>query len=98
MINVALVPGVLGFERFGPLHYFNGVASHLERTFPNLKVREMSTNPIGTVENRTDVLAHEIVKAFGPSEPVHLLAHSMGGLDARLLVANDVGGVGKRVK
>ncbi len=58
----------------------------------------MSTDPLGTVADRSNLLAREIVKAFGPSEPVHLLAHSMGGLDARFLVANNVGGVGERVK
>jgi triacylglycerol lipase len=43
-------------------------------------------------------LAREIVKAFGPSESVHLLAHSMGGLDARFLVSNNLGGISERVK
>lgn len=98
MTNIALVPGVLGFRRLGPIHYFNGVAPHLEQAFPGLKVRETTTDPLGTVADRSRVLALEIVKAFGPSEPVHLIAHSMGGLDARLLVANNVSGVGLRVK
>ena len=98
MTNIALVPGVLGFRRIGPIHYFNGVAPHLEQTFPGLTVREMATDPLGTVADRSGVLALEIVKAFGPSEPVHLIAHSMGGLDARFLVARNVSGVGTRVK
>ena len=98
MTNIALVPGVLGFRRIGSIHYFNGVAPHLEQTFPGLMVREMTTDPLGTVADRTRVLALEIVKAFGPAEPVHLIAHSMGGLDSRFLVAKNVSGVGSRVK
>jgi len=98
MTNIALVPGVLGFRRIGSVHYFNGVAPHLEQVFPGLTVKEMTTDPLGTVTDRSRVLALEIVKAFGPSEPVHLVAHSMGGLDSRYLVAKNVSGVGSRVK
>jgi len=98
MINIALVPGVLGFRHIGSIHYFNGVAPHLEQVFPGLTVREMTTDPLGTVADRSRVLALEIVKAFGSSEPVHLIAHSMGGLDARYLVAKNVSGVGSRIK
>ena len=98
MTNIALVPGVLGFRRIGSIHYFNGVAPHLEQVFPGLTVREMTTDPLGTVADRSGVLALEIVKAFGPAEPVHVIAHSMGGLDSRYLVAKNVSGVGSRVK
>jgi len=95
--NVALVPGVIGFDRLGPLHYFNGVAAHLEGAFPGLTVRELTTDPLGTVSDRAEVLANEIVRVFGASGLVHLVAHSMGGLDARFLVSNDVGGLKTRV-
>jgi triacylglycerol lipase len=98
MISVALVPGVIGFDRFGPLHYFNGVAQHLEDAFPGATVRELTTDPIGTVADRAEVLAREIVRAFGASGPIHIVAHSMGGLDARFLVSQNVGGVAGRVK
>jgi len=98
MLNIALVPGVLGFDRIGPLHYFNGVAPHLERTCPGVTARALSTNPTGSVAGRAEVLAGELVRVFGSTEPVHLLAHSMGGLDARYLVAKDVGGLRARVR
>lgn len=98
MISVALVPGVIGFDRFGPLHYFNGVAVHLEAAFPGATVRELTTDPIGTVADRAEALAREIVGAFGASGPIHIIAHSMGGLDARFLVSQNVGDVALRVK
>jgi triacylglycerol lipase len=97
-MNIALVPGVIGFDRFGPLHYFNGVAQHLETVFQEATVRELTTDPVGTVADRAEVLAREIGSAFGGAEPVHLIAHSMGGLDARYLVCHDIQGQGRRVK
>lgn len=98
MTNIALVPGVIGFDRFGPVHYFNGVARHLESTFPDAIVRELTTDPIGTVADRAEVLASGIVRAFGASGPVHIVAHSMGGLDARFLVSRNIAGLAGRVK
>src|SRR5258708_29801571 len=96
-MNIVLVPGLFGFDRLGPLEYFNGVASYLEQTFPGLHVKAAKTAPVGTVARRADILAGEIGALFGPSEEVHLLAHSMGGLDARFLVSHNLA-VGARVK
>ena len=87
-MNIVLVPGLFGFDRFGPLEYFNGVASYLEQTFPGLQVKAATTNPLGTVANRADILAQQIGALFG-SEEVHLVAHSMGGLDSRFLVSHN---------
>ncbi len=87
-MNIVLVPGLFGFDRLGPLEYFNGVASHLEQTFPGLHVRAATTHPLGTVANRAAILAQQIDLLFG-TEDVHLVAHSMGGLDARFLVSHN---------
>jgi triacylglycerol lipase len=87
-MNIVLVPGLFGFDRLGPLEYFNGVAGHLEETFPGLHVKAATTNPLGSVANRADILAQQIGLLFG-AEEVHLVAHSMGGLDARFLVSHD---------
>ena len=42
---------------------------------------------IAGVEQRAGRLGEQILKAF-PDEPVHVIGHSMGGLDARRLLAN----------
>lgn len=97
-MNIVLVPGVFGFEKLGPLQYFNGVAEHLEQKFPNVQVRAAQTDPLGTVADRAAVLADEVVQLFGPTDEVHLIAHSMGGLDARFLVSTDLAGMRARVK
>jgi triacylglycerol lipase len=97
-MNIVLVPGVFGFERWGPLQYFNGVAHHLEQTFPDLNVKVTKTDPLGAVVDRAAVLADEIGRHFGSSEAVHLVTHSMGGLDARFLVSNNLAGMRARVR
>jgi triacylglycerol lipase len=97
-MNIVLVPGILGFERLGPLHYFNGVARYLEETFLHLHVGTTNTDPLGTVADRAQVLADEITRHFGSSEEVHLVAHSMGGLDARYLVSKNLAGMSERVR
>jgi len=97
-MNLVLVPGIFGFERLGQLQYFNGVAAHLEKTFPDVHAAAMNTDPFGTVPDRAEVLAAEIVRAFGSTEDVHIIAHSMGGLDARFLVSLDLANMRERVR
>jgi triacylglycerol lipase len=87
-MNIVLVPGLFGFNRFGPVEYFNGVARRLEQTFPGLFVKAATTDSLGTVVKRADTLAQQIRQLFG-AEQVHLVAHSMGGLDARFLASHN---------
>lgn len=95
-MNIVLVPGLFGFDRLGPLEYFNGVAGLLEQAFPGLHVKPATTNPLGSVADRADILAQQIGLLFG-AEEIHLVAHSMGGLDARFLVSHNFD-VGAQVK
>jgi triacylglycerol lipase len=92
VINVVLAPGILGFDRFGPVQYFNGVAEDLRRRFPGAHVLPASTRPLGSVEARAHFLAAQIRTALAAGVlhdalPIHLLAHSLGGLDARFVIA-----------
>ncbi len=96
-MNIVLAPGVLGFDRFSKLEYFKGVANHL-KTKLGANVLAATTAPLGTVANRADLLARQILEAkFDPARPVHILAHSMGGLDARFLVARNLHGIASRI-
>jgi triacylglycerol lipase len=98
MKNIALVPGVLGFERIGPVHYFNGVAEDLNATFAGrVRAEPFTTNPLGTVEDRARILAGQITAKF-QAEPVHIFAHRMGGLDARLMLAQRTAPSANQVK
>lgn len=86
-MTIVLVHGVLGFGRLPPLiglpvvQYFNGVARHLS---PRYRVIEPSLDPIGSVETRGDQLAAAIEGLhLGTGQKACIIAHSMGGLDAR---------------
>jgi triacylglycerol lipase len=98
MKYIALVPGVLGFEKFGRIKYFNGVAEDINEKFRGrVHAEPFDTLALGTVEQRARFLATEITKRF-EGRPVHVFAHSMGGLDARLLVARRKTPVADQVK
>ena len=70
------------------LHYFKGVASHL-RTH-GFDVYHSSVSFAAGVERRAEDLRNEVNKVLGLSnqEKVHIIAHSMGGLDARHMIVN----------
>ena len=95
-MNIVLAPGVLGFERFSTIEYFKGVANHL-RTKLGANVLAATTVPLGTIEQRAELLAQQILDARFDASPVHILAHSMGGLDARFLIARNLRGVAPRI-
>jgi triacylglycerol lipase len=91
--TIILAHGVLGFGSFAglpmPVNYFNGVADHLRRQ--GLNVIAPQVNPIGSVQERGEQLAAAILSQAPPAERVHVIAHSMGGLDARYALAHVAG-------
>jgi triacylglycerol lipase len=94
MSTIVLAHGVLGFgdelpgllQRLPAIHYFNGVADHLREQ--GHVVLEPQVDPTGSVKDRGDQLAEKILKQTAPGDKVHILAHSMGGLDARHAITN----------
>jgi len=50
----------------------------------------------GGVRDRAPVLAEQIKQAF-PTGEIHIIAHSMGGLDSRFLLSNNLLGLADRV-
>jgi triacylglycerol lipase len=89
-MKIVLAHGVLGFGEvipgnLQPLDYFNGVKEHLETRFPGTEVFAPSVDFKGSTQTRGQQLAKAIGEIGGP---VHVIAHSMGGLDARWAIAN----------
>jgi len=87
---VVLAHGLFGYDRIGLgrltlSHYFRGIPGSL-RAGGNL-VLVTRVPPISGVKLRALALAREIDLAF-PGRPVHIIGHSMGGLDARQLLAD----------
>jgi hypothetical protein len=96
-----LAPGMFGFGRLGAYDYFG----HLERALGEaMRARghELATwvldaAPTASVRRRAAKLAELVARTCddgddGPREqgPIHLVGHSTGGIDARLLAAPDV--------
>jgi len=75
---VVLIHGLFGFRKLLWLEYFQGVRSLYESM--GLHVITPSLPWSGSIEQRADALAQQLKPE---SAPLHLIAHSMGGLDAR---------------
>ena len=70
--------------------YFRDMKSHYpEALFPPVPV-------FGTVAMRGQQLADAIRKKF-PGGPVHIIGHSMAGLDSRYLITNNLNGLADRI-
>lgn len=88
---IVLAHGLFGFDRIGlgPVtlfNYFQSLPEYLRAAGNRVLVSQVP--PIAGIERRSRVLGRRIREAFG-GEPVHLIGHSMGGLDARALLAGE---------
>jgi hypothetical protein len=93
--QIYLVPGFFGFARLGEFTYFHFVQQALEAEMARLGVRAqvipVETLPTASIVRRgrrllETIVAHEWEKA----DAIHLLGHSTGGLDARMMTAPHV--------
>lgn len=95
MKPIVIAHGFLGFRQFLIWKQFPGVIPALqERGIPAI---QPLVHPTATIATRAEQLLKQINQAFGPEERVHILAHSMGGLDARYLASPQGLGQGHRV-
>jgi triacylglycerol lipase len=86
---IVLAHGLFGFSRigFGPLtltSYFRGIPQVLREAGNRVLVTRV--HPIASIDFRAQRLGYRILTHY-PDEPVHIIGHSMGGLDARRLLA-----------
>ncbi len=92
---LVLVHGIFGFDSIGvgsiKQHYFRGVARALEAA--GIQVYVPRLPPLGSVPERARLLA-DFIRHL-PEPKVNVIAHSMGGLDARWAIARL--GLGDRV-
>lgn len=89
--HVFLVPGFFGFANLGDLKYFGHVADVLHLAFArqgiDAQVHHVPTLPTSSVRKRAQRLLQTMAARADGDGPIHLVGHSSGGLDARLLVA-----------
>jgi triacylglycerol lipase len=87
---IVLAHGVLGFGNpLGlpiPVNYFNGVEEHLKRQGHEVFAPQVPM--VGSVADRGTQLGSQILRVLADGQNAHILAHSMGGLDARYAMVN----------
>jgi hypothetical protein len=95
-LHIYLVPGFLGFANLGRITYFGHVGRILTERLtaaglePHIHI--VRTPPTASLPARAARLAEVIdATARRGGAPIHLIGHSSGGLDVRLLTAPGVG-------
>ncbi len=92
-MNIVFASGFLMPQRILGSDYFSGLDRHIRATsnhvpfFPEVM-------PIASSEGRAADLAGKIDARF-PRGPIHIIAHSMGGLDSRIFIGRNLNRLGK---
>jgi triacylglycerol lipase len=86
---IVLVHGLFGFDRLQVVgttlvNYFPGIPE-LMRAADNRVVIPALTPTAGVAQRAQEL--KDYINRLSPDEPVHLIAHSMGGLDARYMIS-----------
>jgi len=90
--HVYLIPGMFGFGRLAGVDYFHHVRTALNERFEEAGQRIVTevapSPPTSSLRHRARILAKIVVHTLRDgSGPVHLVGHSTGGLDSRLLLS-----------
>jgi triacylglycerol lipase len=89
-MNLVFASGFLAPQRLLGVDYFRDLpAQYPEALFPAVPVD-------GDIGDRAPVLARQIQQRF-PAGEIHIVAHSMGGLDSRFLLCNNLLGLADRI-
>ena len=88
--HIVLVPGLFGFAKLGGFDYFMHVEEALANRFlargERCEFVLVSSPPTGSIVHRTEVLMDAIQRSCADdAASIHLVGHSTGGLDIRLL-------------
>lgn len=90
--RVYLAPGMFGFARLCSFEYFEHVVRALQERFTSrgrpVEVHVVEVHPTASVRRRAAKLARMVLAtSAGDDGPIHLVGHSTGGLDARLVAS-----------
>src|SRR5439155_8328209 len=109
--HIYLVPGFFGFTNLGELSYFghlrDAVSAACTARGLDVVVHAIRTPPTASLRTRAARLAEAIAASERPGDgTIHLIGHSSGGLDVRLLLhpgvalptATDVERIARRVR
>jgi triacylglycerol lipase len=92
--HVYLVPGMFGFARLAGYDYFGHVRHALEERYAaaghEVRVEVVGAPPTSSIRHRARIIVRTVQRHAVGDGPIHLLGHSTGGLDARLLLSPGV--------
>ncbi len=94
-VRVYLSPGMFGFAQLAAYDYFEHLRSALAKRFDaagqRVEIRVCEVHPTASIRRRAAKLAHMIAHTAGSDDgPIHVVGHSTGGLDARLVASPTV--------
>jgi hypothetical protein len=92
---IFLIPGFFGFTNLGRLRYFTHVDRFLRERCAERGIRArvyvVPTHPTASLPKRAALVVETLARTLrGRGEIVHLIGHSTGGVDARLLATPGV--------
>lgn len=92
--HIFLIPGFFGFVNFGRLVYFTHVREFLEDALSRegliVEIHRVRVKPTSSLRVRAAELLAMLRDAAPADAPIHLIGHSTGGLDARLVTTPGV--------
>ena len=90
-MNLVFASGFFEPQKLLGIEYFRGLPEvYRDALFPKVPVN-------AHISERAPLLAEQIQKRF-PNGDIHVIAHSMGGLDTRYLLAKKLLGLDQRIK
>jgi triacylglycerol lipase len=89
--SVYLIPGMFGFAQLAGYDYFGHVRSGIERRYADagqqVRIEVVAPPPTASLRYRARLLARAVHRTAGPG-PIHLVGHSTGGIDVRLVLSS----------
>jgi triacylglycerol lipase len=89
--HIYFSPGMFGFTRLASYNYFSHVERAVQKRFRKvghaIETHVSDVLPTASVRRRAARLAELIEHTAADDGPIHLLGHSIGGLDARLVAS-----------
>ena len=92
-VNIVLASGFLVPQTVGPINYFRDVKPRLEAKGHHVLAHKVPV--VASCKVRAKALADAIQGEF-KNDPVHIIAHSMGGLDSRMMIGQNFNGLGEK--
>src|SRR5690606_15544029 len=89
--RIYLIPGMFGFGTLAGFDYFVHMRRELEQRWADhgkrVVIEVVPTPPTSSIRYRAAMLAEQVSAHATDGAPIHLIGHSTGGLDGRLVLS-----------